>query len=81
MMIYSIERELLQYLTVECNDCSLFFSDLFFVEIKKKDTYDVLFVDFGNWDRVTLTDIHILKREFAILPAQAIPCSLTRVNR
>ena len=80
-MIGSIEHELLLLLKVNCRDCSFFFFDLSLAETKNPETYDVVFLDFGNWDRVALTDIHILKREFATLTAQAIPCSLTRVNR
>ena len=48
--------------------------------IKKQNTYDVVFLDYGNWDRVAFTDIHILQRKFASQPAQAIACSLTKVN-
>ena len=43
--------------------------------------YDVVFVDYGNWDRVALTDIRTLLPKFATLTAQAIPCSLTEVSR
>jgi len=45
------------------------------------DLYGVVFLDFGNWDKVALTDIHILLRQFSILTAQAIPCSLNKVNK
>jgi len=48
---------------------------------KTRDLYDVLYLDFGNWDKVASTDIHSLLPKFATLPAQAIACSLTKVNR
>lgn len=48
---------------------------------KIPNTFDVVFLDYGNWDRVASTDIHTILRRFAILPAQAIPCSLTKVNK
>ena len=48
---------------------------------KTPDLYDVVFLDYGNWNKVALSDIHTLQPEFATLTAQAIPCSLTKVNR
>ncbi len=48
---------------------------------KTADVYDVVFLDFGNWTKVATVDIHLLLPKFATLPAQAIPCSLTKVDR
>lgn len=52
-----------------------------FLVLKAPDSYDVVFLDFGNWDTVPTVDIHLLLPEFATLSAQAVPCSLTKVNR
>ncbi|UJR14738.1 hypothetical protein I4U23_001730 [Adineta vaga] len=41
-------------------------------------SYDVVFIDYGNWEVVNVADIHILLPEFASLPAQAIACSLNK---
>ena len=58
-----------------------FFYMSVFLVTKTPDLYDVVYLDFGNWNKVASTDIHILLRKFSILTAQAIPCSLTKVNK
>ena len=52
-----------------------------FVDTKTPDLYDVVYLDFGNWTKVLIADIHPLLPKFATLSAQAVPCSLTKVNR
>lgn len=39
------------------------------------DHAKVFYVDFGNWDRVPLTELCLLAEQFASLPVQAFPCS------
>ncbi len=48
---------------------------------KTPNLYDVVYLDFGNWDKVASTDLHTLLPKFAILTAQAVPCSLTKVYK
>jgi hypothetical protein len=52
-----------------------------FLDTDWSNLYDVVYLDYGNCSKVVLTDIYPLLPKFARLPAQAVPCSLTKVNR
>ncbi|CAF1418150.1 unnamed protein product [Rotaria magnacalcarata] len=45
-------------------------------ENKTINSYDVVYIDYGNWNQVPSTDIRSIERKFTDFPAQAIPCSL-----
>ena len=51
-----------------------------FLENKTINSYDVVYIDYGNWNKVPSTDMHPIERKFTDFPAQAIPCSLHKVN-
>lgn len=50
-----------------------------FVE-KHATEVDVLYVDYGNRERVKVTQLRTLPENFKTLPAQAICCALAEVN-
>ena len=54
---------------------------LVLVERKLNCRCDVVYLDYGNWHPVAKSDIHPLLPRFALLPAQAIACSLTKVDK
>ncbi len=77
-----IVEELLKFPKVKDKNVSNFSINVFFFLVTKTpNLYDVVFVDFGNWNKVASTDIHVLLPKFAMLTAQAIPCSLAKVNK
>ncbi|CAF2854258.1 unnamed protein product [Rotaria sp. Silwood2] len=45
---------------------------------KTDNLYDVVYLDYGNWSKVSSTDIYPILPKFACLPAQAVPCSLAK---
>ncbi|CAF3729709.1 unnamed protein product [Rotaria sp. Silwood1] len=40
--------------------------------------YDVVYLDYGNWEKVDSINIYPIRRKFTFLPAQAVPCSLAK---
>lgn len=52
-----------------------------FLEHSTINKFSVVYVDYGNWNDVDSTDIYPIQQKFTTLAAQAIPCSLHKVNR
>ncbi|CAF0843259.1 unnamed protein product [Didymodactylos carnosus] len=52
------------------------------IDMKKDglEKYCVIYVDFGNSEWTLHDNIRILRQEFSLLEAQAIPCSLDRIS-
>ncbi|CAM2720789.1 unnamed protein product [Rotaria socialis] len=66
------------YCIVKYNDGQFYRSRIIATpeENKTINSYDVVYIDYGNWNKVRPTDIHSIERKFTTFPAQAIPCSL-----
>ena len=47
---------------------------------KVADCYDVVYLDYGNYEKVPDVLLHELEAEFSLLTAQAVPCSLSKVR-
>lgn len=47
--------------------------------IKDTNTSEVLYIDYGNSECLPLSELRVLPHQFAVLPAQAVPCCLDGV--